>query len=169
MPPLNHARELGRAELNLTEQEVIDPSVDRAWWFHTTLDPHLSEQTARTWYRRLHRRIGALNLAVATQFAVSIVLGVKRPLTITDRNQLLAWLIDEPDVWVIQMGEMALLEDALEHGIPVVPVADIWRATGLPRSRLDDYTQDTLQRIVRAAVLDRLAKRTKSRRGVGRC
>ena len=140
---------------------MIEASTDRSWWFHTTLDPQLSFGAQRAWHRRLHRRIGAGGLAVSTHWAVSVVLGVSRPLGIAERNALVSWLIDEPEVWAIQLGEMTLLEDALARGIPIVPVADLWRAAGLPRSRLDVFSQDTLQAITRGAVCDRLVKRAR--------
>jgi hypothetical protein len=107
----------------------------------------------------MHRRIDSLGLAVATRFSVSVVLGIGRPVSISDRNEVITWLVDEAEVWAIQVGELMPLNDALEIGIPTLPVADIWRATGLPRSRLDDYTQDELKDVVRGAVLDRDAKR----------
>jgi len=109
----------------------------------------------------MHRRVSSLALAVATRLGVSVVVGAGRPMSIFDRNQVIAWLVDEAEVWAIQVGELMPLNDALETGIPTLPVADIWRATGLPRSRLDDYTQDELKDVVRGAVLDRDAKRTR--------
>lgn len=132
---------------------------DPAWWFHTSLDPGLSTAERRAWYGRMHRRVRSLGLAVATRLSVSVVVGVGRPMSIFDRNQVIAWLIDEAELWAIQVGELMPLNAALETGIPILPVADIWRATGLPRSRLDDYTQDELRDVVRGAVLDRDAKR----------
>jgi hypothetical protein len=134
---------------------------DPAWWFHTTLDPNLNMNRRRAWYRRMHRCLCSRCLAVATRLSVNVVLGADRPLSIFERNEVIAWLIDESEVWAIQVGELVALNDALAKGIPTLPVADIWRATGLPRSRLDSYTQDELQDIARGAVLDRIAKRNR--------
>jgi hypothetical protein len=138
---------------------MIHADTDRTWWFHTTLDPHLSESAQRAWYRRLQRRASVRGLAMATLDGVSFVLGVNRPLDTTVRNDLVCWLIDEPQVWAVQLGEMTLVDDAFADAIPMLPVADLWRATGLPRSRLDGYTQETLQDIVRAAIRDRIMRR----------
>lgn len=132
---------------------------DPSWWFHTSLDPHLSPTARQAWYRRLHARFSVQGLAGSTRQAVSVVLGVHRPLGIDDRDRLLTWLVDEPAVWAIQVGELSPVGDLLTKGFPVIPVADLWRATGLPQSRLDDSRQETLKAIVHAAICDWMVKR----------
>jgi hypothetical protein len=144
---------------------MIKPQEDRAWWFHTTFDPAFPRARREAWYRRLHKRLTAAKLAAASAIDISVVLGIRQPFTAAARNVVIAWLIDDPNVWVIQIGEMAPVEDLVLHGVPAIPVADIWRATGLPRSRLDDYMQHMLKDIVRAAVADRIVKRRPRRGG----
>lgn len=97
---------------------------DPAWWFHTSLDPGLSMAERRAWYRRMHRRVSSLGLAVATRLSVSVVVGVGRPMSTFDRNKVIAWLVDEAEVWAIQIGELIPVNVALETGIPILPVAD---------------------------------------------
>ena len=142
------------------------PQEDRAWWFHTTFGPTFSLARRQAWYLRLYRRLTAAKLAAATRVDVSVVLGTSKPFTVDDRSQIINWLIDDPNVWALQIGEMTPVEHLLLDGLPAIPVADIWRATALPRSRLDDYSQETLKQIVRAAVADRIFKRTPHRGGV---
>lgn len=78
----------------------------------------------RAWYRRMHRRVSSLGLAVATRLSVSVVVGVGRPMSTFDRNKVIAWLVDEAEVWAIQIGELIPVNVALETGIPILPVAD---------------------------------------------
>lgn len=144
---------------------MTSPQEDRAWWFHTTFDPTFSFARRQAWYLRLYQRLTAARLAAATSVDVSVVLGAREPFTVDGRSQIINWLIDDPNVWAIQIGEMTSVQDLLLHGVPAIPVADIWRATGLPRSRLDDYSQETLKKIVRAAVADRIFKRMPRRGG----
>ena len=138
---------------------MIHADTDRTWWFHTTLDPHLSDSARRAWHQRLHRWVNVRGLAMATREGVSFVVGVKRPLDTSVHNDIVCWLIDEPEVWAIQLGEMTLVDDAFANAIPMLPVADLWRATGLPRSRLDGYSQEMLRDIVRAAIRNRIMRR----------
>ncbi|AKJ27561.1 hypothetical protein AAW51_0870 [Caldimonas brevitalea] len=107
----------------------------------------------------MQRRLGVLGLAVASHRSVSVVLGVRERVVRAHRHHVLSWLIEQPTVWAVQLGELSPLADALVRGLPAHPVVDVTCVAGVPRCRLEGYAQQTLRAVVRKALAEREAKR----------
>ncbi|MCW7540242.1 hypothetical protein OOT46_20625 [Aquabacterium sp. A7-Y] len=125
-----------------------------AFWFHPTLDPTLSLPTRRAWYRRLQHQLAALDLAIGTHRAVSVVIGGRHVLGSNDRQQVLSWLMNESPVWAVQSGELLLLQP--QAGLLAGTAAlNLWLVNGLSHCWLAGTGRTTLCRIGQGATLAR--------------
>ncbi|AKJ31984.1 hypothetical protein [Caldimonas brevitalea] len=133
-----------------------------AFWFHITLHRTLPHAERRLWYDRLHHTLAKLDLAVSTQHAVSVVLGIRHVTHAADRQHITSWLMDQPEVWAVQVGELMPCPAQRSRRASAwsrSPVLSQWVVTGLPiTASPNSFTRRTLRHIAQGAALAQQAK-----------
>lgn len=98
-----------------------------ALWFHLELTDDAWTRQGQDYFQALQSFVEARGQVMAQRLRFCVVLGVHRPLELTDRHAVAHWLIDEPHTAVITLGQLCDIR-SLHDGIDPLSVEALFGA-----------------------------------------
>ncbi|GEM_PF-4627509 len=87
------------------------PIEEGCFWLCLTLDASLSRRRQTRFARRMARHLKSLGLADAHGVKLHLIAGLGGPIEPGDRGEVVAWLIDQPEVREIVLSRMTSLSE----------------------------------------------------------
>lgn len=73
----------------------------------------------RAFFARMHAEARRLGVVLSHKLGVCLLFGAERICTSAHRHQMVAWLIDQPEVATVDVGELAHLGDIFQQKLRV--------------------------------------------------
>lgn len=80
----------------------------------------------RRFFIRMHGEARRLGIVMAHKLGVCLLFGAERMCTNAHRHQMLTWLIDQPEVASVDIGDLAHLADIFQEAIRPMRLNDTW-------------------------------------------